>query len=218
MKRTVTIPTKWEDVTLGQYIEFVRAIDEQCPVTQEAKIVAAFTKGLTYAECMNHIPYSDLHSLAGRIYTLLNSKPPKRLQHKVMIDGQQFGFHPNLIGMSAGEFIDLTTLDKGFWGDAHKAMAILYRPITAEWGKKYQIEKYDDKHYDNGELMLQLPMDVVFGAAAFFLTLTEELAKISMTFFIQLSKEGAQMLKELTDQTEQAWHGTSSFTHWQEAN
>ena len=218
MKRTVTIPTKWEDVTLRQYIEFVRAIDVECVITQQAKIVAAFTKGLTYTECMNHIPYAELHSLAGRIYTLLNSKPPKRLQHKVMIDGQQFGFHPNLIGMSAGEFIDLTTLDKGFWGDAHKAMAILYRPITAEWGKKYEIEKYDDKHYDNGELMLELPMDIVFGAAAFFLTLKDQLEIALMTYSERVLKEKTKEVEQVVTEMQLELDGTNSSTHLQKVN
>ena len=68
-------------------------------------------------------------------------------------------------------------------------MAILYRPITTEITEKYKIEEYGDHMEDNAEAMKDLPMDVVNGAAAFFLSLTEELETITPRYFLRQAKE-----------------------------
>ena len=91
--------------------------------------------------------------------------------------------------MTLGEYIDLdNTLSD--WEQMHKAMSVLYRPVTLQKKDKYQIEDY--KGTDNAEAFKQMPLDVVMGSLVFFYRLSNELLTITLNY---LSKK---MKKELT--------------------
>ena len=49
-------------------------------------------------------------------------------------DEVEFGFIPKLDNISLGEFVDLDSYMSD-WDNMHKAMAVLYRPVT--FRKKY---------------------------------------------------------------------------------
>ena len=116
-------------------------MDEENFTHRHAKTVAAFTE-MSYDECMKAIPWQDLLKVSGMIAEFLGQLQEPRLVHFVTLDGVEYGFHPQVANMTAGEYIDLTNLDRGFWLDADKAMAILYRPVKVKIGNKYQVEEY----------------------------------------------------------------------------
>ena len=103
--------------------------------------------------------------------------------------GVDYGFVPVLDDMTLGEYIDL---DENFtdWDMMHKAMAVLYRPITLQKGDRYQIEEYDG--LEKSELMKQMPLDIVMGCMFFFWSLNEELLKTTLNYLNQ------EVTKELT--------------------
>ena len=72
----------------------------------------------------------------------------------------------------------------GDWQTMHKAMSVLYRPVTFSKGHKYQIEDYEG--IVNDEAMKQAPLDVVFSAMVFFYRLSNELT----TNYPELFTEG----------------------------
>ena len=45
-------------------------------------------------------------------------------------------------------------------------MALLFRPVTREWGNRYEIEPYTAK--EDAEAFLDMPADQVAGALLFF--------------------------------------------------
>ena len=96
--------------------------------------------------------------------------------------------------MTLGEYIDLDN-NLGDWQTMHKAMSVLYRPVTFSKGHKYQIEEYEG--IVNDEAMKQAPLDVVFSAMVFFYHLSNELTKTILNF---LQKETN---KKLTTQQKQ---------------
>jgi hypothetical protein len=61
----------------------------------------------------------------------------------------------------------------------HKAMAVLYRPVTARVANRYDIEKYEgsDKYANK---MLDIPLDIAVGAMLFFWTLGSDLSQASL--------------------------------------
>ena len=88
--------------------------------------------------------------------------------------GITYGFIPDLENMSFGEYIDLDT----FIGDhqnIHKAMAVLFRPISSKKNDLYQIEEYESalKYADN---MKYMPLNVALGAMVFFYRLGMKLS------------------------------------------
>ncbi|BCV05964.1 MAG: hypothetical protein CM15mV122_010 [uncultured marine virus] len=47
----------------------------------------------------------------------------------------------------------------------HRAMNVLYRPITNQYGDKYNVEDYS---VDNADKMKDMPMSAVLGSIVFF--------------------------------------------------
>ena len=91
--------------------------------------------------------------------------------------------------MTLGEYVDL---DENFtdWDTMHKAITVLYRPVTFKKGDRYQIEEYNG--LDNAETMKQIPLDIVMGCMFFFYNLNEELLKTTLNYLSQ------EVPKELT--------------------
>ena len=89
------------------------------------------------------------------------------------IYGTTYGFIPNLDQISYGENKDITSYIND-WGNMHKAMAVMYRPITQMVGNKYAIESYEGSHVYS-EVMKDAPLNIVMGSMVFFYNLTNEL-------------------------------------------
>ena len=78
----------------------------------------------------------------------------------------EFGFIPKLDDISFGEYIDLETYI-GKWEDMHKAMAVLFRPISEITKGYYLIEDYGGSS-KYAEAMRDMPVDVALSATVFF--------------------------------------------------
>ena len=94
------------------------------------------------------------------------------------------------LDITYGENKDVTSYINE-WGNMHKAMAVLFRPIKQKQGHKYLIEEYEGSH-KYSEVMKQMPLSVVLGAMVFFYNLTNELLNYIPSY---LEKE---LLKEQT--------------------
>ena len=105
----------------------------------------------------------DVTKVTSILIGLFNKQP--KLKNRFMMNGIEYGFIPNLDDMSLGEYVDLDTYISS-WDNMHKAMAVLYRPISASFGSKYTIEEYDGV---GQEKMKDMPLDVVFGSMIFFI-------------------------------------------------
>jgi hypothetical protein len=80
----------------------------------------------------------------------------------------------------------------------HKAMAVLFRPITKKRKDLYDIEEYDgsDKYAD---YMKYMPLNVALGAVVFFYRLGMKLSRHTM------SSSLSQMTKDQQSQVEKAF-------------
>ena len=75
------------------------------------------------------------------------------------LNGVAYGFIPNLDDITYGENKDVTSYINE-WGNMHKAMAVLFRPLKQKQGHKYLIEEYVGSH-KYSEVMKQMPLSVV---------------------------------------------------------
>jgi hypothetical protein len=101
------------------------------------------------------------------------------LQRKIFIDGQAYGFEPNLSTMSYGAYLDISKWDTFTIDDNWaKIMNILYRPITMEKEGMYTIKPYEgDANY---EKFLDVSMDIHFGSLFFFINLSTDLVSATL--------------------------------------
>tara|TARA_R110000803_G_scaffold45659_1_gene96131 strand:+ start:1573 stop:2235 length:663 start_codon:yes stop_codon:yes gene_type:complete len=100
-----------------------------------------------------------------------------------------YGFIPNLDEITYGENKDITTyINNKDWGNMHKAMAVLFRPIKQKHGSKYLIEEYEGSH-KYSETLKNMPLDVVLGAMVFFWNLTNALLNYIPSYLENQTKQ-----------------------------
>lgn len=174
MQIPYTIPESLDDVTLGQYQAFV-ALPDGGEEFLKRKLLQIFCgiperyidqlKRTEVEEALRHVDFVVSQAIN-------KSTPAFVAPQKVTIDGVDYGLHPDLNSMTIGEFADLDTYI-ATPSTYHKAMAVLYRPITNSNSNGYLIEPY--KGTAHSEAMRKLPMSAKLGVDAFFLTIGQDL-------------------------------------------
>jgi len=169
MKLTLNIPESLSEVTLDQYQQWLKvAEDKELDNFLQQKMIEIFC-GVTLKQVML-IKAKDIESIVVQISKLFNQKENKFID-RFNYQAQDFGFIPKLDDMTFGEYVDLDTY-LADWQLMHKAMSVLYRPITFKKKNQYLIEDYETADKYN---MKQMTLDVVFGSMVFFWKLRNEL-------------------------------------------
>ena len=188
MKVKLKVPETINDITLGQYQKFQKIAEN---VTQseflDQKMIEIFCEiELKYVILMTR---KSVKEIVSHINSLFSGN--YELQTTFKLKGTEttvdFGFIPNLDDISQGEYSDLDTYIVG-WENIHKAMAVLYRPITNQKGDKYTVGKYTGTD-EFAELMKFMPLGVALGAYVFFYRLGTELLNSTLTFLTEEAKE-----------------------------
>ena len=163
------IPDTLSEITLGQYQKYLKYQkdndDENFLAIKMIEVFCGLRNNTVRA--MKAKSISDICKI---LVDMFNEKPDLVKQFKM--NGITYGFIPDLENMTFGEYIDLDTFI-GDFENMHKAMSVLYRPITQSYKDKYLIEKYTG---DKSEDMIHMPMDAVFGSILFFYHLGMELS------------------------------------------
>lgn len=178
MKLEVNIPEDLNDITLGQYQEFLK-IEEP---TEEDILMVFLNLDL---KGIGKIKSLDVDKYAAHITSLFQKESEFQMKFDLM--GLQFGFIPNLDEITYGENKDVTTYIND-WQTMHKAMSVLYRPIINKLGKKYLIEEYEGSH-KYSESMKDMPLGVVMGSMVFFYNLTNDLLKVIPSYLENLTEK-----------------------------
>lgn len=169
MKVEISIPESLNEVTLEQYQRFL-AIDKNANEDYLSRKMLEIFCGVTDTL---KVKKKDVDKVARRLEALLNQRYP--LVPQFTIDDVTYGFIPSLDEITFGEYIDLDNLLS--WKDMHRAMAILYRPITKKHKNLYEIEEYESS-LKYSEAMKKAPASVAVGAVVFFWTLSNELIEL----------------------------------------
>jgi hypothetical protein len=214
---TINIPTSLSDIKLSWYQKYIKDVnhltEKESPTKEEIefsnlKLLECFC-GVSLKQAYK-LPMTEFNSVISHINELFNVK--STLHNKFdMINSEgtkvTFGFIPKLEDISMGEFVDLEKYI-GDWQQMHKAMAVLYRPVTHEKNNFYLIEDYQgsDKY---AEIMKDSPIQASLGAIVFFYSLGNELSRHLMDSLEEQLKEDSDFKKHL----EQNGVGINRFTH-----
>ena len=187
MKVEIQIPSNLSEVTLEQYQKFTKLNTEE---NQDSSFLMHKTVEIfcnLNLQDIAKVKFTYVQEILNDINNLFDKKQDliPTFTHR----GIEYGLIPVLDDMTLGEYVDL---DENFtdWDTMHKAMTVLYRPVTFKKGDRYQIEEYNG--LDNAETMKQIPLDVVMGCMFFFWNLNEELLKTTLNYLSQ------EVPKELT--------------------
>ena len=193
MKIDIYIPEKLSDITLEQYQKFekLNTVDNQNSNFLLHKMVEIFCR--LDLKDIARIKYKYVNSIVSDLNSMFNVKT--ELIPTFNLKGVEYGFIPKLDDITLGEYIDLDSSISD-WETMHKAMAVLYRPVTLKKDDRYQIEEYTAK--EDTEKFKDTPLDVVMGCLVFFYSLNNELLQTTLKY---LAKE---MKENLTTQQRQA--------------
>ena len=180
------VPNKMSEIKLADYQKFVRLEGDDEFLSRKAVEIFCDLK----MDVILQMKSSSLTSVTSILMNAFAEKPA--LTQKFTIGKQTFGFLPSLEEITVGELNDVDQYISD-WSQMHKAMAVMYRPVVATFGNRYEIEKYEgsDKY---AEQMKEMPLDVTIGAMLFFWTLGKDLSVASLT---SLAKEGEMNLTPL---------------------
>ena len=217
MSQTITlnIPKNLSGISLKEYQKYISTVNNKKDreATEEEvgfanlKLLECFC-GITMKEAYE-LPLTEFSGIIQHIAGVFKEKTP--LQRTFEMTDQKgntvkFGFIPKLDDISLGEFIDLDKYISD-WQQMHKAMAVLYRPITFEKNDLYLIEDYEgtDKYSD---VMLDAPINVALGSTVFFYHLGKELSIHTMDYLEKQVKVDSDLQQTL----EQNGDGINQFT------
>ena len=157
----ITVPDSLADLTVETFMRFHAATDEVGQIAALCGIEEDLVKRM------------DVDSLARVMDVLLKFENEDiedyELRKIIKLDGEEYGFHPNLDSMTLGEFIDLEKACEDVFSTLPSAMCILYRKVNERYENSYSVHPYDPE----ADLApyKTMTMDVAFGALSFFLRL-----------------------------------------------
>ena len=173
MRKKITLPTSFEEITLGT-LQKIRALEGDEDVVA-VKLIEIVT-GIKPDEALR-MKMRDRDEILNTLVEFLSVQPTKLIK-RFTFDGIEYGFNPNLNEMTHGEFTDLKTYENNF-EFMHRMMAVLYRPIIKKHDELYEIESYEGS-FKYADVMKQWPSHIALGAHVFFCDLARELLVSSL--------------------------------------
>lgn len=171
----ITLPESIADITLGQYQKYdalyKQLEDETISEREFIKQKINLFSGIPYNK-VDDVSHNDLLEVGEQIDKALAED--SQFKNRFVLNDIEFGFVENLDEITSGEYFDLSTygtdVDK-----LHLLMAVLFRPIKDKDKRgSYRVEKYKGTG-KYGELMKQMPLNIVNGSLVFFCNLSKEL-------------------------------------------
>jgi len=176
MKTEIVIPTSLSEIPLKSYQEFMKVVEKSNDEEFIGQKTIEIFCGLKMKDVVK-VKWSDVKSLTLHLNEIFKAKP--KFQATFKIQDTEFGFIPNLEDMTFGEYIDLESNISNV-ETFHKAMAVMYRPITKKVKDRYEIFEYKGTD-EFSEVMKYASLDVVLGATVFFSTLGNDLVQHTLT-------------------------------------
>ena len=204
MKLQITIPEKLSEITLSQYQSWLKVAEgkEITPFLQQ-KMIEIFCN-VTLKQVLM-IKATDIDSITNDINKVFEEKP--KLITMFKLNEMEFGFIPKLDEITFGEYVDLDSYLPN-WETMHKAMSVLFRPVTFKKKEQYLVSDYEGSgKYD----LRNMTLDVVFGALVFFWSLKNELQKHILNYLA--NQKEVPVSQELRDSLKSG-AGINQFMGW----
>jgi len=180
MKVKISIPTDLSEIKLSQYQKYLAILKDN----DESDFIIHKLLQIFYNIDLNVVSamrQKDIEEASKTINELFVKVPS--LITKFKLNNIEYGFIPNLEDITSGEYMDLDTYftESNEW---HRAMSVLYRPITQRLNNKYLIEPYEGTE-KYAEIMKEVPLNVVLSAMVFFWSLGNELLLSTMDYLVE---------------------------------
>lgn len=176
--KQLKIPKRLDQLSIEKYKRVI-ALNEIEDEQERAEKLISYLANIPVSEVRN-LKVSSFEKMGRAIGQMQPLEKTYPLEKFIEVDGQEYGFHPNLSEMTVGEFADLDRFCQESVNNLETIMSILYRPVTKKSGMFYSIAAYEGI---NPKPFAQVPVSVAMGAMAFFLSLGTALLKSTNNSF-----------------------------------
>ena len=183
----------WKDVTLEKW---VKLSSEKESKSKEAEETIAALSDIP-KKLVNELSIKDVAVIMSKVAELQASGDDS-LKRIIEVEGNEYGFHPDLNSITLGEYADIEMFIKNdMEKNLPEMMAVLYRPITAKGENGvYTIEAYDGNISIRAEEMKKMSGEQVQSALVFFWHLGKVFAQILQLFLTERLKGMNQLLHQ----------------------
>jgi len=194
MKLVIDVPDSLREISLHQYQKFTKlnVPENQGSTFLLQKQIEIFCN--VNLRDLATIKYRDIETITNHLNDIFDNSNTD-LVERFKLGDVEYGFIPKLEDITLGEYIDLDNY-LGDWDKMHKAMSVLYRPITTKVKDKYQIEEYDGTKYE--EEMMYMPLDIAINAMVFFYQLNRDLLDLTLNY-LKIPQNLTDQQKEILD-------------------
>jgi len=164
----ISVPISLKYIKLGNYQKFLQI---ENPSTED--LIKCLLE--VSSPDLARMKATDVDHIAAELNELF--EVDHQFVNQFELYGKRFGFIPKLDDITYGENKDITNYIND-WGNMHKAMAVLFRPIEKKLSNVYS------------DIMKDMPLSVALGSMVFFYNLTNELLNYIPNYLQkQISKE-----------------------------
>lgn len=183
------IPTQLNEITVEQFIKYNRILN--------LKDIEADAMDMAIVSIFCNIPLEETFKISFKDLKDIVNQVTEVLQQEVKFTPtfDKYGFIPNFDKIGISEYIDLENYISDY-ENYHRAMAVMFRPITKKISGSYTIETYNgsDTHCND---MLNAPVTMLLGAMVFFWNLSSDLLKAT-NVYLSNNQTIQQELSEVT--------------------
>lgn len=193
--KTITLPESWDDINLGQYLEFLQTdFKELGEIQKMTRVISILTD--IEEETIQNYNLDEINYIINEL-SWCYLKSDGLLKHIVTIDDVKYGVIKNLNSIKVGEWIDIEGNMDNFKGNLHKILSVIYRPVTKyRSDDDYEIEDYDANTAKiRSELfLLKFKTSDAMSASLFFWSFVENYLE---SMLVSLEEERMELAMEM---------------------
>ena len=193
MKLELTIPTSLDEIPLMHYQKFMEVSKNSTDDEFVAQKMIQIFCGIELNEVVK-ISFNDMVDLVNHFNKLFSEIP--KLKPTFKIKDLELGIIPNFDKITWEEYIELEAQFKEF-DTFHKAMAVLYRPVTEKnKHNQYLIAPFNNVE-EFGDLMKYTPLSVALSSHVFFWNLERELLQATINYLEKILQKMSKVNKAI---------------------
>ncbi len=196
----ITIPTKWSDVTIGNYINLRPVLNSKLnPIERVINILAVLTG--QKRDVIKNISLKQYKSIKKKMSFLETELPNKLKDKRFKIGGQWYEFKVDAKKLLFGEYINSMEIlqnskddEEAIFNNLHHILTTICRPVKKTlFGWKHIKVDSEILRKTADNFLNNMPMTIAYPIGVFFYTHSEDLTKAIKTCLIQ---EAEKMTKE----------------------
>ena len=200
----ITIPTKWEDVTIGNYINLRPVLNSKLnPIERVINILAVLTG--QKRDVIKNISLKQYKSIKEKMSFLETELPNKLKDKRFKIGGQWYEFKVDAKKLLFGEYINSMEIlqnakddEEAIFNNLHHILTTICRPVKKTlFGWKHIKVDSEILRKTADNFLNNMPMTIAYPIGVFFYTHSEDLTKAIKTC---LMEEAEKMTKEAREE------------------